>query len=401
MSLTREQKTLALVLFFAFLLLVALLPFPFSQVGQMVGNQDEGSSLQYMTHVALEKTLFTLDNAKGGDFIMAFHPPLYYVVGASLLLWTTALALPQQLLVLKLFSILLGVAGIAFSYHALKQVFSHSFAILTALFLAVWPTHVYFSTTANNYALVYFFYPLLVYLLLRNWQKAFTTAKVMAIAVLSILLALTHLTTLTSIPLAVSLFAYKNKVQSNAWGRGIKQGLLFLSVVAVPSLALMLFFKQSTGNLLPTAVFLELVPKTPAAIGAYLRSLFVYFFNQFDPKLSAPPALYAALFLLALASLLGFALFLARFRAHSQIQRAFLLGGLTVFAVMVFWQLTYEVPVGFAQYGRRWLDFIPFAPAFFLLGLKQFAERFKRSPHYLYGPAYLILLAFLAHYYFF
>src|SRR3989344_347830 len=367
MSLTREQKTLALVLFFAFLLRVALLPFPFSQVGQMVGNQDEGSSLQYMTHVALEKTLFTLDNAKGGDYIMAFHPPLYYVVGASLLLWTTALALPQQLLVLKLFSILLGVAGIAFSYHAL----------------------------------VYFLYPLLVYLLLRNWQKAFTTAKVMAIAVLSILLALTHLTTLTSIPLAVSLFAYKNKVQSNAWGRGIKQGLLFLSVVAVPSLALMLFFKQSTGNLLPTAVFLELVPKTPAAIGAYLRSLFVYFFNQFDPKLSAPPALYAALFLLALASLLVFALFLARFRAHSQIQRAFLLGGLTVFAVMVFWQLTYEVPVGFAQYGRRWLDFIPFAPAFFLLGLKQFAERFKRSPHYLYGPAYLILLAFLAHYYFF
>ncbi len=420
-----DKLLLAGVLLLAVLVRVLVLPIPFNNVGLSLGNLDEISALAYATHLALEKSVLIPPNLAAslstyslplyGESIMAYHPPLYYFLASAILLVTMPLALPQQILLLKLFSVLLGVGGIAFSYYLLRMVWGESVALSTSFLLAVWPTHVYLSTTINNYALILFLYPLFALLLFRGATQGFDFARTALVAVLVGLLALTHFTTLTSILVALAVLAWL------AGKKALRHAAVFVTFFLLVAGGFYAFYDQVYGTYLPFSIYAESFRYMAGTAPAYFNRLFVYFFDLFRPHFAfnplAPPApftfpdfpywlFYFALLVLTLGALAGLCLLFRRFRGLPKLQQAFLLAGLVALLAMVGWQWYYEgliSPNGY--HGRRLFDFLPFAPAFFVLGLKELMDKIKgKKKAAFHAPvllAHFIFLGFLALYYFF
>jgi len=82
-----------------------------------------------------------------------FHqPPLYYLLVAPLYLATKALTLAQQVVVLRIFSLLPGGALLIVSYLVVKEVFPESefLPLASVAFIATVPMHIAMSAAINN-----------------------------------------------------------------------------------------------------------------------------------------------------------------------------------------------------------------------------------------------------------
>lgn len=82
-----------------------------------------------------------------------FHqPPLYYLLAAPTYLVTKPLPLAQQVVALRLFSLLQGIALLIVSYFVVKEVFPESdfLPLTTVAFIATLPMHIAMSAAINN-----------------------------------------------------------------------------------------------------------------------------------------------------------------------------------------------------------------------------------------------------------
>lgn len=83
------------------------------------------------------------------------QPPLYYLLATPLFLSTAELPLREQLVVLRLMSVLAGCALLCVTYNIVKVIFSHddSLALTTTALVAFVPMHLTMTAAVNNDAL--------------------------------------------------------------------------------------------------------------------------------------------------------------------------------------------------------------------------------------------------------
>lgn len=94
-----------------------------------------------------------------------FHPPLYYLF---MHLW---LGLGRQEWFLRLPSVIFGVGMVYLSYVFTRKLFNEKTALLSALFLAIAPFHIYYSQEARMYSFFAFLATLSMFLFwLRRWN---------------------------------------------------------------------------------------------------------------------------------------------------------------------------------------------------------------------------------------
>lgn len=91
-----------------------------------------------------------------------YHPPGYFIL---LWVWTHLFGFSE--IIVRFPSVILGVGTIYFTYLLGKQLFDKNTALLTALFLAVAPLHVYYSQEARMYSFSAFSVAALSYFLIQ------------------------------------------------------------------------------------------------------------------------------------------------------------------------------------------------------------------------------------------
>jgi|SRR3989344_1919628 len=127
-----------------------------------VVNLDQGLWLDEGTQALLSnKSLYSIFFERSADF----HPPLSYLL---LHYW---MMLGGSEIWLRLLSVFFGIATIAVTYQLAKKLFDQNIAIISALFLAVAPYHIYYSQEVRMYSEAAFFATLSMYFFIRVIEK--------------------------------------------------------------------------------------------------------------------------------------------------------------------------------------------------------------------------------------
>ncbi len=101
-----------------------------------------------------------------------FHqPPLYYLLATPLFLLTRGMALPQQVIILRCFSLIFGAVLIYVAHRTVREISlpyegREVIALATAAFLAVVPMHIAMNAAINNDALAELFVGLILWRLM-------------------------------------------------------------------------------------------------------------------------------------------------------------------------------------------------------------------------------------------
>ena len=124
------------------------------------------------------------------------QPPLYYVLAAFVYRATAGLSFDLQLLVLRLFSLLLGAATLWVTYRALRESFPDppSVALAATAFVATVPMHLAITAAINNDALAGLLLALLLWQAVRVMHKGPDRRSALAMGVLLGLVLLTKST---------------------------------------------------------------------------------------------------------------------------------------------------------------------------------------------------------------
>ncbi len=190
-------------------------------------NPDEPAHYNYIRHIATTGQLPVLQM---GDYNFAeleqlkaarfpdsmsiagvryeYHqPPLYYLLGAAIYKVTESLPLPTQVLILRLFSVALGVLVLLVAYATAQEVFpgDQTLALATVAFVAFVPMHTAMTAAINNDTLAELLLALLVWLSLRRLRDADPQRRYVLLA--GLLLGLGLLTKVTVYVGAVVLVA--------------------------------------------------------------------------------------------------------------------------------------------------------------------------------------------------
>jgi len=190
-------------------------------------NPDEPAHYNYIRHIATTRQLPVLQM---GDYNFAeleqlkaarfpdsmsiagvryeYHqPPLYYLLGAAIYKVTASLPLPTQVLILRLFSVALGVLVLLVAYATAQEVFAgdQTLALATVAFVAFVPMHTAMTAAINNDTLAELLLALLVWLSLRRLRDADPPRRYVLLA--GLLLGLGLLTKVTVYVGAVVLVA--------------------------------------------------------------------------------------------------------------------------------------------------------------------------------------------------
>ncbi len=126
-----------------------------------------------------------------------FHqPPLYYLLAVPIYLATKALTLAQQVLVLRIFSLLQGGALLVVSYLAVREVFPESdfLPLASASFIATLPMHIAMSAAINNDTLGEMILALIVWQCLLAMREGLKRERTLSLGLLLALALLTKTT---------------------------------------------------------------------------------------------------------------------------------------------------------------------------------------------------------------
>jgi len=91
-----------------------------------------------------------------------FHPPLYYFLLEA---WSRIFGTSE--IALRNLSLVFAIATIYLTYLIAKKLFTKQIGVLAALFLAINPLHIYYSTEARMYSLAAFLVTLTVYFFIK------------------------------------------------------------------------------------------------------------------------------------------------------------------------------------------------------------------------------------------
>lgn len=96
-----------------------------------------------------------------------FHPPLYHIF---LWFWTRGFGFSE--IATRMLSVVFGIATVSLCYFLLKRIFTPAIGLLTAIFLATSPLHIYYSQETRMYAETAFFALLSVYFFIKVIQES-------------------------------------------------------------------------------------------------------------------------------------------------------------------------------------------------------------------------------------
>lgn len=91
-----------------------------------------------------------------------FHPPFYHIL---LWFWTRGLGFTETST--RMLSVIFAVATVFLCFFLLKRIFTYPISLLSALFLATSPLHIYYSQEARMYAETAFFALLSIYFFIK------------------------------------------------------------------------------------------------------------------------------------------------------------------------------------------------------------------------------------------
>lgn len=165
---------------------------------------DEPAHYNYVRHLAETGTLPVL---RDGDWDQAFieatvsarfppgasiapfryefhQPPLYYFLAVPFYLGTQGLEQSQQLIALRLLSVLLGAGLLVFIYRIVALIFPHRlWAAASAAFVATLPQHVAMMASVNNDALAELVLALLLWVSVSTLRIGLTTRRGAALGI--------------------------------------------------------------------------------------------------------------------------------------------------------------------------------------------------------------------------
>ena len=148
------------------------------------------------------------------------QPPLYYVLAAVVYRATAGLGADLRILILRLFSVLLGAAALWVTYQVVRTSFpEHPFVSLAATaFVATVPMHLAMTAAINNDALAELLLALLLWQAVRTIREGLDRRRALAMGILMGLVLLTK-TTVYVVGAGVVLLAASSKQQARSSGR--------------------------------------------------------------------------------------------------------------------------------------------------------------------------------------
>ena len=341
------------------------------------------------------------------------QPPFYYLLAAILYKATGSLALNQQVVVLRLFSVALGCFLLLVAYRLVKEVFptDEVLALATTAFVATVPMHIAMTAAINNDTLAELILSLLLLLAIKRLKDNIALRRYVVLG--GILLGLGLLTKTTVYP-AILLFAVAEVACWWLKGRDSGKFPLF-PFVPLLSLSSLLSFWWFLRNALVYGDF-DLLgwrrhdaivvgqPRTAewvARFGAakvtreFVLTTFKSFWAQFGwMGILIDERIYLGLALLCAVAGLGFALFTVKAFRQRDLLTPFQRSALALLALsLLFSFLSYLwYNLKFVQHQGRYL-FPAIVPIglFFVIGLRELLA--KEHERLLLGLLFLGLLA--------
>lgn len=335
------------------------------------------------------------------------HPPLYYLLGALLLVPFSRCDLVTQLHVLRLGSLLLGTLTVLVAYLTAQALFPEdaSWQFAAPAFVTFLPMHTFITSSVNNDSLAELLASLVIYFLLRILREGLSWQRVASVTCLLASGLLTKRTTTFAIPLAALIIPIyclgakplKPAPTSEAPRcplRWLKQWRVWLLIASAIGLGLWTLTLHPPFSILQSRFSLHhfhplLQPQryTPAALRAYAL-FFLLTFASFWANfgwMNVPLDLgwYAALAVFSLLALCGLGIFAVRVMRGTENletwQRRALL--MLLLAVVLIFAQTFSLIIvrGIHQQGRYLFPaLIPLA-VFFTLGLREWVPVRHRS----------------------
>jgi len=325
-----------------------------------------------------------------------FHqPPLYYLLAAPIYLATKPLALAQQVVVLRIFSLLQGGALLIVSYLVVKEVFPESefLPLVSVAFIATVPMHIAMSAAINNDTLGELILALILWQCLLAMREGLGRGRALC---LGLLLALALLTKTTIyIPAIASIL-----VAALYLWRGEKAIFRHLGLILGMGLALSAWWFLRNGlvyggfDIFGWARHYAIVLGQPTTAdwvarygaGKVVKDFFVISFKSFWAIFGwmgvlVDSRIYDFLFLTSLATLLGVGIYVNKLARGSETltapQRWALSISLLIFLLMAASHVGYNFRL--VQHQGRYLfpALIPIG-LFFALGLREWARLLAR-----------------------
>jgi 4-amino-4-deoxy-L-arabinose transferase-like glycosyltransferase len=321
-----------------------------------------------------------------------FHqPPLYYLLAAPIYLATKPLALAQQVVALRLFSLLQGGALLIVSYLVVREVFPESefLPLASVAFIATVPMHIAMSAAINNDTLGELILALILWQCLLAMREGLRGERTLSLGLLLALALLTKTTIYVPAIASTLVAAFYLRRRGEAIFR-------HLGLILGMGLALSAWWFLRNGlvyggfDIFGWArhdTIVEGQPTTAEWVAGYgagkvVEDFFVISFKSFWAIFGwmgvlVDSRIYDLLFLVSLAVLLGVGIYVNRLTRGSEIltapQRGALSISLLLLLLMAASHLWYNVK--FVQPQGRYLfpALIPIG-FFFALGLREWAR---------------------------
>jgi len=309
------------------------------------------------------------------------HPPLYYLVAASILSLLKNSSLLTSIWLLRMLSALFGLGVIILTYLTVNLLFEKSKlpALAATAFVALSPMFAHMTTVINNDSLLNLLFALFLFLLVKSIKKGLTDRRALSIGVVVGLGLLTKFFFFLAFPLLILAFWFFRKELSLSYKK--------LALVFLPPLVLAAAYYLRNINLYGTlqpayrfssqAIFKNFTfPKFFLEFG---RTFFISFWSNFGwQKPTFIKSYNVALFLvclLAFAGLVKYFSSLYRRRDFLKLKTVGLLGFapflLTI--AIAFYSFKESRISGLLQgvQGRYLFSFIGILGLFLFLGLRE------------------------------
>jgi hypothetical protein len=197
-----------------------------------------------------------------GSTIFTPQPPLYYLLTLPLYWTTQSWPVASQLLVLRLFSILLQCATVWITYELAKLIFpavkDHWFLLFPAAFVAILPQYTFISSSYNNDNLAPPLIAASMFMLIKGYKDQARLRWFVLASVLGVLAIVTKRTSIGILPiLGLALIAY-----TLLWLRSDRRWVRIMAMICLVSIALLL---------IASILFLLHPPSLPPELARHLR----------------------------------------------------------------------------------------------------------------------------------
>jgi hypothetical protein len=337
------------------------------------------------------------------------HPPLYYLLGALLLVPFSRCDLVTQLHVLRLGSVLLGTLTVLVAYLTAQDLFPKdaSWQLAVLAFVTFLPMHTFITSSVNNDSLADLLVSLVIYSLLKILRRGILWRRIVSVACLLASGLLTKRTTTFAVPLtALTILLYSLRTSSLKSAspreaphyplRWLRQRCIWLLIASAIGLSLWTLTRVPFSYL---HLLLEPQSYTPTALRSYAL-FFLLTFASFWANfgwMNVPLDLgwYAALAVCSLLALCGLGFLAVRVTKGTETlenwqKRALLM--LLLAVVLIFAQtFGLMIPQGIPQQGRYLFPALTPLAVFFTLGLREWVP----APHRGLFPLALMLGMFV------